>query len=487
MKKGVLYTVGSIIILVISFIAFILPSSLGSGSEMNGTVYGEYNGRKISTKQGSDFTQAIANHYNSAKNNGTETQTGTIYYSAFYDTVTKYAYEDFVNASGYKVPEEAINRTIREFFTDENGKYDKKLARQVDSSTIAELKKQLSTDLIFQRFSDDVFGESKTLGKESIYGIKTSDAETAFLESLAAEKRGFDYITYSKSDYPDEEVTKFAVSNKDKFRKYDFSLIVCNDKAEAEKILNRITKEEITFEDAIPEYSTMYYSNTEGKLLNDLEYQIENMLKNKEDLNQLKEIATGSLSLPLESLNDEFIIFKKNAAPVDCDITNEENFKTIRQYVSTYESGLIEDYFSAKAVQFTTKALNSDFDTACEEFGLTKKSIEPFALNYGNVSVLGAFTAGDDLDGAYKNENFLKTAFSMKMEEISSPVVVGNNIVVLKFTKTETAQKDETSYLSLNAQLTGYDKSSANQSILKNPKLKDNFLNTFYQQMYDVE
>ena len=193
------------------------------------------------------------------------------------------------------------------------------------------------------------------------------------------------------------------------------------------------------------------------------------------------------LDRALEYLNDEFLIFKKNASPVDCDITNDENFKAIRQYVSTYESGLIEDYFSAKAVQFTTKALNSDFDAACEEYGLTKKSIAPFALNYGNVSVLGTFSPGEDLEGAQNNENFLKTAFSMKMEEISSPVVVGNNIVVLKFTNTESVEKDETAYLTFNAQLDGYDRSSVNQAILKSPKLKDNFLNTFYQQMYDAE
>ena len=47
MKKGVMYTAGSIIILIICLIAFVLPSSLGRATNNNALNFGNYNDRKI--------------------------------------------------------------------------------------------------------------------------------------------------------------------------------------------------------------------------------------------------------------------------------------------------------------------------------------------------------------------------------------------------------------------------------------------------------
>ena len=48
MKKGVLYTFGASIILIICFIAFVLPSSLSRvADQQEGLVFGKYNGKKI--------------------------------------------------------------------------------------------------------------------------------------------------------------------------------------------------------------------------------------------------------------------------------------------------------------------------------------------------------------------------------------------------------------------------------------------------------
>ncbi len=487
MKKGTFYTVGSIIILIICFVAFVLPSSMVGWGKQEDLSFGEYKGKKIENAPGSDYNQFLTNYYNqiTSKNLDLQQYEDYMYQNAFYDTVKKYAYEDFVNSTGYVVPEESVNRIIREELQDENGKIDKRLLAQIEPDSIRNAKKAYKTQLISDRFEEDLYGSKSVFGTENLYGIKYSDSELTFLQELGQEKRGFDYIAYSKSEYPDEEVVKFAKDNLSKFVKFDMSVIVCNDKSTADKVLSRITKEEITFEDAIPEYSTMYYSNSEGKLLNDFQYQIENTLKNKEDINQLKDIQVGSMSLPLETTNGEFIIFKKNADSVDSDINDSDFIRKVSSYISSYESGRIEDYFSAKATDFTAKAINTDFDTACAELNLTKGTLNPFCLNYGSLSLLSSLsTDAKEFANADLNENFLKTAFSLKMDEISSPFVLGNYIVVLKYTTSETTEIDEGDYLTVFDQLTKYDQDAADTSILTSPNLKNYFFEKYYAKKY---
>ena len=57
-----MYTAGSIIILIICLIAFVLPSSLGRATNNQALEFGNYNGRKISYEQGSDFADFVSQY-----------------------------------------------------------------------------------------------------------------------------------------------------------------------------------------------------------------------------------------------------------------------------------------------------------------------------------------------------------------------------------------------------------------------------------------
>ena len=67
---------------------------------------------------------------------------------------------------------------------------------------------------------------------------------------------------FSTKDYPAEEKIKFGKENAAKFNSYDMSVITVDDKATATKVAKRIQNGEITFEDAITEYSDKNFSNS---------------------------------------------------------------------------------------------------------------------------------------------------------------------------------------------------------------------------------
>ena len=487
MKKGVMYTAGSIIILIICLIAFVLPSSLGRATNNKAMEFGRYNGRKISYEQGSDFANFVSQYAEMYRQQGIQIDSSIQYYLfqyAFNSTVTKYAYEDAVKKSGWAVPKEAVNRQLRPYFYDENGKFSSKLYKQADPSSVENLRKNIENSLYTSRFHDDMFGSSSDfLGIDNLYGVKIAEPELNFFQSYGTEKRGFNMVAYKKADFPEEEVLKYAANNKAKFINYDLTVITVEDKSTADKVAKRISKEEITFEDAVSEYSENSYSNTEGKLTSSYQYQIENILNDKADLATIADLATGSVS-PVIQTTTGYSIFKANAAPVQPDFETEEMKAKVSNYMTSYESGIIEDYYIAQANMFKSEAAASSFDEACEKLGMEKKEIAPFPLNYGSSSVTGSVdTSVTGLRGADSNENFLKTAFSLNLNAYSEPLVMSDYVVVIQYTTSEKAEiSDDNKPTVINSIVNG-DNNSAQNALMDSPKLDNKFIATYYSNL----
>ena len=487
MKKNTAYTIGSLIILLICAFCFvILPVFTGSDQKQNTLPsFGKYNGKEIKYEQGTDFYDFVSQYGQMFQNYGQQIDSSTYYYIfsyAFNSTVTKMAYTDAVKASGYKVPETAVTRGLLPYFSDENGKYSSKLYKQTDEATIASLHKSVEDSLYTSRYNDDLFGSTTdSVGAYPLYGLKESDAELDFLADFGANKRGFNMAVFSMNDYPEEEKAKYAKANAAKFDKYDLSVITVSDKSLASTIVKRISNNEITFEDAVSEYSDKLYSNTEGKLTTSYQYQIENILQDKADVAKLASLSTGSVSdiIPTSST---YSIFKKNAETAAPDFESEEMKNTLTSYIKNYEITLIEDYFTAKAKDFTNEAMKSDFKSACEKLSIENVEIAPFPLNYGSVSITQSVdTSIEGLTSADTNENFLNTAFSLKMNEISAPLVMNNSIIVLQYTTDgdSEAQEEETTI----SDISNFDSDSVNNAIMKSEKLENNFASVYFNNL----
>lgn len=487
MKKNSFYTIGSLIILLIcAFVFVILPAITGrQANQEQIPAFGKYGKTEIRYEQGSDMAEFVSNYGQMLQSYGQQIDSSTYYYifnSAFNSAVTQAAYKSEVEKSGYKVPKSAVKRAMVPYFYDETGKYSSKLYKQTPASTIQELQNKMESNLTASRFYEDVFGsDNDTVGTESLYGMKLANNELDFLASFGEKKRGFDAAVFNLNNYPTEKVVEFGKENIGKFTKYDMSLLTCAEKTTAEKIAKRINNNEITFVDAVSEYSEKNYTNSEGKMNNSYQYQIENILVNKADIDVLANLSVGTTSDVIET-NAGFSIFHIDGEAISADLDNTDTISVISAYIRTYENSIVENYFIAKANDLKNYATKSTFDEACEEYGITKAEIDPFPLNYGNVSIASPFDSGSlGLDSANTNEVFLKTAFSLAKDEVSSPMVIGNNVVVIKYTQSVDNTNLEGSDSAYMTDIENYDSESLQESILNSPKLENNFTSVYFQ------
>lgn len=482
MKKG-FYTVGSLIILLIcAFVFVMLPALTGRGQKQNELpAFGKYNGKEIRYEQNSDFANYVSQYGQYFQRLGYQIDNSTYYQIfnyAFNSTVSQMAYTDAVNKTGWKAPVSTVNRAMMPYFTDETGKYSSKVYKSASTAQIEQVRKEVEKQLTSSRYYNDVFGsETELVGTTALYGIKESNAELDFLSNLGADKRGFDMVVFDKASYPDSEKAAYLKDNTKKFVKYDMSVITVDAENTAKTVAKRLKNEEITFADAVSEYSTKNFSNTEGKLSSTFAYQIEKIIADEGDYATLTSLKTGETS-DIIATSTGYSIFHIDSNSVTPDTNDEELLKNVNSYLSAYETSVIENYFIGKAKDFVADASINGFDAACTKQGVEKVTVEPFPLNYGNVSLADTLnTSTTGLSGAHVNENFLTTAFSLKLNEFSEPVVLGNNVVVLQYTQEVQGESDEASVLE---SLDGMNIESAQNTLLASPKLENHVTEVYF-------
>ena len=500
MKRSV-YTIGSLIILLVAAAVFVLVPIFAAGrGGKRLPPFGKYAGTEIRYEQGSIFADAVANLANEYQRYGSELS-GDIYSmifdSAFSRTVTRLTAEKAVAKSGYRVPTGALNRTMRQYFLDENGSYSQKLYRRADPERVRELRKNRENELIFARYMQDLFGNTESTGRyieelfgsaELIgnarpYGLKTSKNEIAFIREMNENRRSFHSAAFNMNNYPDEEKAAYGTANAAKFIKYDLSIITCEDKAKASALLKRLANSEITFADAVSEYSQKAYSDETGKLRNGYSYQVEKILSDSAELSKITELETDGMSDVIQT-SIGFSIFRADSASVQPDFENEDTIKAVYNYLISYEFGTIEDYYMQKARDFSAAAKADGFDAACAQFGLTNNEVPAFPVNFGNLSVLARLDTGvTGLYTASTDEKFLKTAFSLNVGEISEPLVMAKNIVVIQCVSDQAADDEPAPDEALTAELENYDSRSAQSALMASPKLENNVQEVFNKYM----
>lgn len=476
MKRS-MYTVGSLIILLICAFVFVLvPAMAGSGKKQETISFGKYNGKEIRYEQDSDFANFVSQFGQYYQSMGMQIDSSTSYYIynyAFNSTVAKMAAEDSVGKSGYKVPKSAVTRQLLPYFTDENGNYNSKLYRSTPESTITSMRKEIEGNLISARYNDDLFG-SDAMG---LFGLKNSDAELDFLAAMDSDKRGFDMAAFPMTNFPDEEKVAFGKANETKFIKYDMSVITVDDEATAKKVLKRLDASEITFADAIAEYSEKVYSDSEGKLNSSFAYQLENIMDDAANAMVVGTLPAGAKSDIIKTKSG-YSIFMADGDSVAPDFDTDDMKRTVLSYLNSFESSVIENYFLSEAKDFVAEAAIESFDAACAKHGIEKDIIAPFPLNYGNISAAGTLNTNvPGLANAATNENFLNTCFGLKLNEVSEPIIVDNNVLVLKYTGNGDAETEEPSL----PDFSGYDQDCASSSIMSSKKLQNDFIATYFQ------
>lgn len=430
--KNATITIGSVLILILSAVVFVLVPALAGGSNATGeqVSLGKYNKQNIDYKLGSPFQTEYASLMQQMQNSGYDVNQNMQYYifmQAFNNTVQKLAIKDEIKRSGYVVTNVQIDQEMLQYFTDDKGEYSKESYQALPKETKLAMRTSIKEDLLTNRYIKDMFGDDVT----QFYGIKMSKAEAAFYNEMSKEERSFQVASYETSTVPDSVANEFFSKNSALFSKLDLSVISCEDESAANKLLSRINANEISFDDAMTD-SLKYYSGTDGKCTASYSYALKDIITDQANIDSVSSLKAGEISSVIKTASG-YSFFRCDTQSVPCDYATEEGVAIVKSYLSSYETGLIESYYSDKIKDIATQSVSSNFEDVCQKEELEVHTVSAFPLNYSDSTLFRTIPtdSAPELQGASKSEGFLRQAFSMKKGEVSEPLVLPGRVVVL--------------------------------------------------------
>ena len=435
LKNNPVLFIGTIIVLIIVIIAFVLVPAIvpeyGAASGVDLT-FGSYDQTPITYVPGNYFARRYA-EMTQYWQQVLEPYQFMLYgrwmwQAAFESAAVHAAVLREMELSGYRVPPELVDRKVAmmpEF--QENGRFSVALYQRLSSNERLSLWRQQQDVLTEERFHSDISGLLKSSG------------EVSFIGGMASPQRRFEMVSFSVDAYPDSELVRYAAEHADLFRAVHLSKITINSsEREARQILDSIRDGTTTFEDAAKTQSQDEYADRNGDMGIKLAHELSREIPLETDREQIIALATGEYSGIIKS-GSGWAFFRAEEAVQPADTADAATLQKVRSYVQTFERGRMEDWAIAQARDFITLADASGFDRAVSQKELEKRSFGPLPLNYGAVDLfasLSSFSVPElynpyGADSADTNENFWKTAFGATVNALSEPFVQGGNVLVL--------------------------------------------------------
>jgi parvulin-like peptidyl-prolyl isomerase len=473
---------GTVLFLVVVIVAFVFfPTSVGAGG--SGSIsFGSFAGKPISYTQSSYMVREVqalseANPASDSSDLGNQLRNYQIYRNAFELSVAHEAILNEVQAAGIVVPEEIIDQkmaALPQF--QENGAFSAHLYRQASSSQRLELRRQLKDDLLVQSFSSYV------------YGVRPSSKETEFIKAMAKDTRTIEYAAFPLSAYPETELAAWARTKVGDFERLKLSRITIAKEADATALRKQL-EGGLAFAEAAKGKSTDSWASQGGDMGLRFKHELQADLATKADADKVATLAKGALSPVLKTSSGSFAIYRLDEAPVAADMADPAVIADARTYIMASERGKVEDWALAKAKDFAALPAK-DFEANAKKEGLTVKSAGPFSIDYGDLQVnaYGQATpiltpmdtsAAPELSGGSRNEKLLTAAFALAPGSVSEPLVLGDNVLVLRVK--EAGSKADSSLIDLFYPYFFQTKidEEVRASFLASPKLQDRFMDVY--------
>ncbi len=478
---------GAVVILIISAAVFVFAGGTAGITSLmekrNTPVFGSYKGKNIEYKQGSRILSVAGNTirlYEEFKINVNDEQRRKIFENAYVQTVEELYAADHVKKADWSAPKEAVNREMLPSYTNKaTGKYDQRIFNQATEAQKNLIHDNAVKNLTRRRYIDDIVGSDTTVGGSTLYGVKPSSKEAAFVAGLSTEKHSFEIAAFSTNDLPESEIKSFGQSNKEMFTKYDLSAITASTEESAKSILNRIKNNEITFEDAVkdPNTSLQIYTNSEGKVSNSYQYQLARSIPEEAALTAVTSLANSAISEVVKTAYG-WTIFRCDSDSKAADLDNADIIAAVKSYILSNEASIVEDYWTKQAQNLVTQASITSFAEACESAGVSKVDVPAFPVNYNGVSFYeGVSSDVTELASLKYNAEALQKLFSLKFEQVSEPIVLGSNIIVAKCVGIQFDDAAESDSYNTNSK--DIDGNILVNTIMTSPDLKDNFYNVY--------
>ncbi|EEV19445.1 hypothetical protein TREVI0001_2246 [Treponema vincentii ATCC 35580] len=446
-KKNTL-AIGSIIILVFSVITFVfIPAAGGQAGSNAKTMLGKWKNKRLDYTADGLFLREYRQLRSSAEMRGylrsdnkaqQEFMERQIMRTAFNASMIQLAAQEEALNAGFYLPNKNINRALISFYTDSTGAYSEKLYNETSEQQRLAYRRQVIDYLTAQRYIEDNFGTY-----DNIFGLKTSSAETAFVQKMAEKERIFNYVVFEESQFPQEKIREYGEEHADLFAEHNLLMMTFTSQEDANKTAQALEKGEITFEDAVITNSTKVGTDSNGKLLSPYRTTVNRTFPESKDLDTVLKLGVDEVS-PVVKTSYGYAIVKCTAPVTAADFTLTETQDRVFSYMKSNERGIIEDYLEQKAKTFAEAAKIGGFAHEASVNDLVVQTSNPITLNYGNAAILPQISAQSDsfFAAGIRNENFYKKAFALKTAEISEPILLGSNVLVLQLEEEKTGSEE---------------------------------------------
>ena len=479
MKTHPVLFFGTVVVLVIVIVAFvfvpaIVPEARGSGD----LIFGYYNKVPIKYVPNNYFYQVQQSIAQSQQPSQDDPNFMSSFYQiwrqAFEETAIRMGILDEMKQVGYVVPEEVMNREMAELpHFQENGRFSSAKYRAMDNSSRMTLWRQVQ--------------ESKTVGTylSDLAGLKTASAEASFISSMASPKRSFDLVTFPFSDFPDSELRAYVDANRDLFRVIRLSRItISSSEREARQILELVKNGTTTFEEAAINNSQDWAAERGGDVGIVMAYDLTYEISDAEARESVLRLTRGEISDVIK-VPSGWAFYRADEVVHPADLDDPTQSGRIRNYLLNFQRGYAEDWLISEAEKFSAQAREIGFDEAIAARNLTKKSLSPIPVNYGNTALFGSVrSAGvQELEYAGDNQFFWRAAFSTPLNTPSEPVVVGDNVIVLFPLEEILAEEDEIGFIEMYYPYwtSASTENNYRSYFLNNKKMDDRFQETFFR------
>jgi hypothetical protein len=480
--------IGTIVILVLTIIAFVLIPGVSTGTS-SGKVptFGSWHDTPIQYSSDSYFADQVSQINDYLRQQGmNESQSQMYAYQvwrmAFQNTAIRMAILDTAKRSGMKISEQTIDEEITkntQFQVD--GKFSIEKYNSTALATRISTRDRLRDDLLVQNYYGDLMSVSPSTG------------EIDFVSSMAKPQRSIQYVDIAYEAFPQDKVLEWAKSNEALFRTVGLSKITINtSQKDAEKVLAQIKANTLSFEDAAKSHSKDSYADKGGDMGTKVFYDLKGEFLNEKDAEAVMALKKDEISPVYKETNNTWAFYRVNTEAGTPDFSKQSVLDEVKSYIFDKEKSAMEAWALAKADEFAGAASKSSFAAAAKQVGLEAKSAGPFILNYGKPSFyfygqqIGLFqepyrSLDSALVGAEENETFLTTLFSTAKNAVSKPVVLDASVVVMTVTDDKEGTDQETSYTKFSYPYF-FQTAMENQirsTILSSKLFKDEFNSTF--------
>ena len=470
--------IGTIIILVIVAITFLGGPAIRfwDSNSRGKIIFATYHGKDISYQSGNFFSYAYDAYadqigLNSLNDEDVSFRLQLIWRQAYNDTLLRTATIDFAEPRGAYASRSAIDNAIIKLPRfQENDEFSIERYRNTTSQDLYQLSAVIKDDIIFNKVYTSL-----------VDFVSFSNQEKDFFIQMGKDKYSFTIVPFEKKQYPNKELVQYFKTNKKKFQSFTlFSITFKGDKKDIQEYRRQIVDGEKTFEEQARLISTDRFADQGGLQGEIYAYALRNTY-NDTIIQKILSLKKDNTSGVLEVSKGNYVLFKMGSEKKYIDIKKKENLTRIRDYIEQNDSSVLTQYLLKKAQEFKQDAQSNGFYRTVLQLSLKSYTLDPFPLNYGNITELGTLHS-DNISGIAAGafqEEFFKVFFSLSPGDVSDPVLIRETyyVALLDSITEDTPSISDNEYRTFVKKI----KQNSYQSFI----IKEKYLDNFFQESFD--